>query len=207
MKKLFFAVLISSAFSSLAQDKGTFNGGFESIGIWYLNDKGLGVRQPEDPIRSNNYLLLNYKIKGFSAGIQVESYEERHLLNYNPRYENTNLATWFVQYQNDKIQVTGGYFYEQFGSGLLYRSWEDRPLGVNNALRGGRIIYTPTDYITWKNIYGRQRSGFQISEGEVFGSDLEIGVSRLLKMKNTDLSLGLTYVGRYEDYNIPDQNF
>ena len=207
MRKLRVALLLLLAVPGLAQEKGTFNGGFESIATWYLNDKDLGVSHPEDPVRSNNYLLLNYKYKGFSAGIQAESYEERHLLNYNPRYENTNLATWYLQYQNDKIQVTGGYFYEQFGSGLLYRSWEDRPLGINNALRGGRVIFTPTDYITWKSIYGRQRSGFQISEGEIFGSDLEVGLSRLFKLKTTDLSLGLTYVGRYENYDLPDQNF
>lgn len=211
MKNYIVGVLLCLAVHLEAQEqekeKGLFFGGLESIGTWYLNDKGLEVRHPEDPVRSNTYLLLNYKYRGFSAGLQAESYEEQHLLNYNPRYENTNVATWFAQYQNEKVQLTAGYFYEQFGSGLLYRSWEDRALGINNALRGGRIVYSPTDYIIWKSIYGRQRSGFVVSRGEIFGSDVEVGLSKLFQLQTTDLSLGLTYLGRYEHYNLPNQNF
>ncbi len=199
---LFFIMAFASA-----QEKGSFFGGFESNATWYLNDKDLGVSHPEYPLRSNNYLLVNYKYKGWTAGIQAESYEDKPLLNYNPAYEDTNIGTWYLQYQTDKISVTAGYFYEQFGSGLLYRSWEDRALGINNSLRGARVIFMPTDYITLKSIYGRQRTGFDISEGEIYGSDLDLGLSRLFKFETTDLSIGLTYVGRYEDYNFENQNF
>lgn len=80
----------------------------------------------------------------------MESYDDAALLNSNPRYDKTDVATYFVQYKNEKIDLTAGYFYEQFGSGLLYRSWEDRALGINNALRGGRVIFKPTSYFTLK---------------------------------------------------------
>jgi len=209
MKKSLAVLLTIFATGVFAQekDKGTFFGGFESISTWYLNDKDLGVSHPEDPLRSNNYLLLNYRYKGFTVGLQAESYEQRPLLNYNPGYDDTNIGTWFVQYSNDKIDVTAGYFYEQFGSGLLYRSWEDRALGINNSLRGGRVIFTPVDFLTLKGIYGRQRTGFSISEGEIFGTDLELGLSRIFKLESTELALGLTYVGRYENYGLDNQNF
>lgn len=196
-----------------SQEKGDFFGGFESNSQWYLNDKGLKDEfnnptvQPDQPVRSNNYLFLNYKYKNWSAGIQVEAYEENALLNYNPKFNETNVATYFVRYQNEKIDVTAGYFYEQFGSGLLFRSWEDRALGINNAIRGGRIIFKPVDYITLKTIYGQQRTGFDVTDSRIYGADLEIGISDALKFKGTDLTLGLTYVGRYEKLNLPEQDF
>ena len=173
-------------------------GGFESNSQWYTNDKGLGILHPEDPLRSNNYLFVNTAYKKWTAGVQVEAYENQALLNYNPKYQHTNLGTYFVQFKSKKVDLTGGYFYEQFGSGLLYRSWEDRALGINNALCGARVIYQPTESISWKAITGKQRSGFELSDGTVFGSDVSFDLSKMWAVKNSDLSIGFTYVGRKE---------
>ena len=216
MKKTIFLIFAFTTIHFYGQDTnkyGNFFGGFESNAQWYLNDTGLKdefnqpTSQPENPLRSNNYLSLNYKYKGWTAGIQGESYFDKALLNYYPGLDKTNVGTYFLQYKTEKIDITGGYFYEQFGSGLLYRSWEDRALGINNALRGGRVIFKPTNYITYKGIYGQQRSGFSVANSKIFGSDFEIALSNLMKFKTTELSLGLTYVGRDEITNIVNPNF
>lgn len=213
MKLKITIVLILVSIFNNAQEKANFFGGFESNSQWYLNDNGLkdqfnnSTIQPENPLRSNNYLFLNYKNNNWSAGIQAESFQKEALLNYNPKYQKTNVATYFVNYKNDKIDLTAGYFYEQFGSGLLYRSWEDRALGINNALRGARIIFKPTNYLTLKSIYGKQRTGFDIANSTIYGSDLEIGISELFKLEKTEFSIGMTYVGREEKLNIINQNF
>lgn len=208
-KKIFYLVAFIS-FTMFSQEKISINGGFESNSQWYLNDKGLNFSHPENPVRSNNYLFLNSKYKNFYAGIQGESYQKNALLNYNPDFTGkniVNLATYFVQYKNDKIDLTAGYFYEQFGSGLLYRSWEDRALGINNALRGGRIIFKPTSYLTIKAINGKQRSGFTVANSNIYGLDTEIILSDVFKMKETELSFGLTYVGRDEKTNVVNPQF
>ena len=180
------------------KEKLNIYGGSEVNFQWYLNDKPIGIDHPEKPVRGNAYLFLNAKYKNWTTGLQAESYGDTPLLNYNPRYDKTGIATYFVQYKNEKIDLTGGYFYEQFGSGLLYRSWEDRALGVNNALRGARVIFKPASYFTLKSIYGRQRTGFDISEGEIYGADAEIVLSELFHLETSELSFGLTYVGREE---------
>lgn len=210
-------LLLLSALVSFSQekpkDKFEFSGGFESNSQWYLNDPGLRDEfdnptvHPEQPLRSNSYLLLNFKYKNWSAGIQGEGYMENALLNMNPKYDGVDVGTWFVQYKIKEIDVTAGYFYEQFGSGLLFRSWEDRALGINNALRGGRLIFKPADFLTFKSIYGRQRTGFDISNGTIYGMDLEIGLSDIFKMQTTDFSLGFTYVARDEKTAIVNPNF
>lgn len=211
MKKITLCFGLLFAFAGYAQeqkDKVIFSGGFESNSQWYMNDPDLNFTHPDPAIRSNNYLLLNLKYKGWTAGIQGESYEDQALLNYNPKYDKTDVATYFLQYKNEKIDITGGYFYEQFGSGLLLRSWEDRQLGVNNALRGGRVIFTPVKWFTLKGVYGRQRTGFDVARSDIYGTDAEFGISDIFKMATTELSLGLSYVARDEkEPTIAEPNF
>ncbi|MDR6967614.1 hypothetical protein J2X31_001626 [Flavobacterium arsenatis] len=181
------------------KDYGKVFGGFESNSQWYLNDKEMGTVHPEEPVRSNNYLFVNYNYKNWTAGVQVEAYEPNALLNYNPKLNETNVATYFINYKTNKLDVTAGYFYEQFGSGLLLRSWEDRPLGLNNAIRGGKINYRPSDYLSFTALYGQQRTGFDISQGKIYGFNSEIILDQLFNFETSGLSVGFTYVGRDEE--------
>lgn len=196
-----FAALASQAQETPQEEKkdyGKIYGGFESNSAWYLNDKGRNLRHPEDPFRSNNYLQLNYEYKNWTVGIQAESYEPAALLNYNPGFDGTDLGLYFLSYKSRKFDFTVGHFYEQFGSGLIFRAWEDRALGINTALRGGRVVFRPTDDIRLTAIAGRQRSGFHVAEGDIYGFDSDINVSRWMKFESTDLSFGFSWLGRYE---------
>mgnify|MGYP000188307447 FL=1 len=138
-----FIFLFCLTFLSIkAQDKknyGRLFGGFETNAQRYLefeNDEN----SPEY-FRSNNYLQLNYEIKKWTFGLQAESYTKQALLNYYPGFDGTNLATYFAKYKSKKFEAIAGYFYEQYGSGMILRAWEDRALGINTALRGGKIFY------------------------------------------------------------------
>lgn len=215
-KLLLFGMLLSFTISFSQEteetkeekkDYGRIYGGFESNSQWYLNDKERGLNQPVDPLRSNNYLFLNYQIENWSAGIQMEAYEKNALLNYNPKFEGTNVGTYFVRYKKNKVDVTAGYFYEQFGNGMLLRAWEDRALGINTALRGGRIIFRPSDNVRLTALYGQQRTGFDVSKGQIFGFDSDFQLAEALKLDKSDLSFGLSYVGRYEEIEIPNPEF
>ena len=186
---------------------GRVYGGFESNAQWYLNDKEIGTLQPEDPLRSNSYLFVNYQIDKWTAGVQVESYLKEALLNYHPEYSGVNLGTYFLNYKTKKLDFTAGHFYEQFGSGMILRAWESRNLGINTAILGGRIVYKPINDIKLTALYGRQRTGFSVAEGEIYGFDSEFQLTNALKLEKSDLSLGFSYVGRYEKIDLPDPNF
>ena len=197
------------------KDYGRVYGGFESNSQWYLNDKGTGVDQDNEtikgkPLRSNDYLLVNYQYKGFSAGIQAEAYAPGALLNYNPAFKGTNVGTWYAGYKTNKLELTAGYFYEQFGSGMIFRAWEDRNLGINTALRGGRVIYRPSDNVRLTALYGRQRTGFNVADSDIYGFDSDFNLSKLFKFTVSDLSFGASYIGRYEkidEARIPNPAF
>lgn len=189
------------------KDYGTLSGGIESNSAYYVDDSETGDFSEDDHFRSNNYLRLNYNYKNWFAHVQFESYEPNALLNLYPKYMGTDLGTFSVGYQSSKFEATLGHFYEQFGSGLVLRTWEDRQLGINNAIRGANVKYRPTNDIELTALYGRQRDGFSVSNGSIYGFDAEIGLSPLFNFESTGLNLGLSYVGRDEDLNIANPNF
>ena len=216
VKVLLLLLYLTICYSCFSQDTsddekdfGRVYGGVESNMQYYLDDSGLDVIQPDEPFRSNNYFNVNYNYKNWTAGIQIESYEPNALLNYNPQFKGTDLATYFFKYRTEKWKITLGHFYEQFGSGLLLRAWEDRPLGINSALRGGRVKYAPNTNFNFTLLYGRQRSGFSVTDGDIYGFDADIFLGEYLNLyeKNQDLSLGFSYVGRYESVPFEDPNF
>ncbi len=188
--------------------------GLESNTTWYNDDKKTGPfydstnDDGDKHLRSNNYLKLDYSFfKNFTATVQLESYEPLALINYSPNLKGTDVGIYSLNYKDSKLNITAGHFYSQFGSGLILRNWEDRQLGLNNALLGGNIEYTPIESISLTALYGKQRVGFEISAGEVFGANTEVNLSSIFSFENSNLNLGLSYVGRKEEINIEDPEF
>ena len=205
MKKLLLIASILYSTLTFAQDTGYFFGGFESNSQWLLNDEGLNFDAPKDQLRSNNYFRLDYNLGKFTAGVQYESYLPSALLGYSPKFDgNNDIGTYYLNFKHETIDITAGYFYQQFGNGLILRSWEDRQLGINNALKGIRVVFTPTNYLDLTGIYGKTRNGFDVSEGITQGIDANLNISEALKIDRIDIDLGASYVGRYQNNGTND---
>lgn len=208
MKKIILCAAILSSALLFAQEpasQGNFFGGLESNSQWLLDDTGLPFVAPEDQFRSNNYFQLNYNYGKFTAGVQYESYLPSALLGYSPDYDRGNgIGTYYLNFKDKALDLTGGYFYEQFGNGLILRSWEDRQLGINNAIRGVRAKFQATEYLDLTGIFGQQRNAFVVSEGVIQGLDANVDLGAVLNMDNTDLRAGVSYVGRYQDVDVND---
>lgn len=192
---------IFTADTTMAQ----LSGGFESNNAWYIDDPKIKLEEIEakDRLRSNTYLRLDYRLRNFSAGIQLESYAPKALLNYAPVFNSAGLASYYLQYRNDSIrlEVTLGHFYEQFGSGLVFRSWEDRQLGIANSIAGARVKYSPIPSLSLTALGGRQRNGLGVdfTDGSVLGFNADWDLSQLLKSKQLNYSIGASHVRRSED--------
>ncbi len=202
-------IIILSCFSSalFAQESGRLSGSFESNNQIYRDDSKIGAVAPKDKFGSNNYLKLDYTYGKFKAGIQYEAYLPP-LLGYDFNLDDEGIGHKYVSYQDKDLAITVGNFYEQFGSGLLFRAWEDRQLGLNNALEGVNIKFRPTSYISLKAVYGKQRKYFDTGDGKIRGIDGEMNVLEGLKLEgNSVLILGGGYINRYQDYTGPLEDF
>ena len=57
----------------------------------------------------------------------------------------------------EKLEITLGNYYEQFGSGFILRTYEERSLGIDNSLLGARLLYKPFNGVSLKLLSGKQR--------------------------------------------------
>lgn len=204
MKFHIFSLLVFLSVFSIAQTEPTssFSLGIESNAQYYLDDKVTGDFLENNPFRSNNYIKADYSINQFSFGLQVESYAPQALLNYSPKYDDeVNVGTYYAQFMSKNWEVTLGYFYEQFGNGMMLRTWEDRQLGINNALRGIRLKYKPTENTTLTGLWGQQRVGFEVSNGKIIGVDFSMEFPQLFQKDNISGNAGISFVNRYEPYH------
>ena len=183
-----------------SQDQSNFYGSFESNGVYYQENE---VDDYNDRFASNSYLNLKYIFNSnWNFEAQVESYSPVRLQGYSDSFEKTHLSTFSINYKKKGFGFTIGSIYEQFGSGLSLRTWEDRDLGINNSILGIRSTYE-NEKINLKLVGGWQKKGRNISVGKVLGFDSEIIIFNNDELYQ-NLLLGLTYVGRFENLAFPD---
>lgn len=207
MEKLLLA-LVFLFFIKINAQNNWIGGSLSSFSQYYVDDKETGKFEEENRFRSNNYLKLNAQLNKFTFGLQIEGYAPQAILNFSPSFDKEiGVATYFANYTNEKMDITAGYFYEQFGSGLILRSWEDKQLGLNNSLRGGKIKYAPFPFLHFTGLYGKHRVGFEVSKGDIYGFDTEFNVSEALKIENSALSLGLSMVNRSQKIENASNGF
>lgn len=204
-------LLILLSFNSSAQQfeqvmsQGQIKGNFQFESQFYREDTIIGAEEVPERIRSNGFLNLIYTNSGFSAGIRYESYLPP-LLGYPEEYQGNGIMYRFASYKKDKMKITVGNFYEQFGNGLVLRTYEERGLGYDNALDGVRLKYEVYDGIRLTALTGKQRIFFEYGEGIVRGFDAEFNLnetfSKLFKDSKTRILLGGSAVSKYQN----DQN-
>lgn len=209
MRKLvfLFALIIPSLL--FAQDYGTLTGGFETTIQNYVDDEPIGAYKPSDSWASNSYFKLDYQLKKVSAGLQYEAYLPA-LQGYPETFEGNKIANFYVAYQDTNFGITAGHIYEQFGSGLIFRTWEDRQIGINNALKGVSAWFNPTDYLSLKALYGQQRLNLsETGAGIVRGMDANFDLLDAIGLESdASIQLGGSLVSKYQGgYTGPADNF
>jgi len=208
MKKILFFFLLLQNFSAFAQIKvgsGTIGGDFSFNGMYYLPDSTIGAKEVDSKMRGNAWLNLNYTNGGFSMGARYEFYLFPLIDFQDLGYQGHGITHFFADYKNNFIQVTGGYFYEQFGQGLTLRAYEDRNLGIDNSLLGGRVKVTPYKGIQIKGLWGIERHNFNFDlskrKDHVRGLDAELAFAELipkLSDNGVTLTIGGSLVSRFE---------
>jgi len=170
---------------------------------YYNPDSAIKAPAVPEKTLMNGFLNLLYTRDNFTAGLRYEAYLGA-LQGYDPRYKGTGILYRFVTYKTEQLEVTVGSFYEQFGSGLILRTYEDRGLGYDNALEGIRVKMSPRKGIYLKGVYGLQRSFMTYGPGTVRGIDGEINFNEFfdrLANKKTSVLLGVSFVSKFQPDN------
>ena len=204
MKKVLYGLLLSSGplFSQGIQN-GNLSGNFQSNSQLYYEDANLGITSenlPSEKFLINSFANLLYTTSNFSAGIR---YEANHnvLLGFDKRYNGEGITYRYTQFNKDGLDITLGNFYEQFGSGMILRAFEERNLGYDNAFDGIRLKYSPFKGLYLKSLIGKQRLYFDKAEGIVRGFDGEISLNESFESLSdikTQVMIGGSFVSKFQ---------
>ena len=207
------------------RDWGYLTGSLESTNHFYVEDvansfyPSAQVQLKDNNIyATNNYLKLDYNKGRLTAGMQMEGYFPT-LVGYPIPVNKLALSNLYATWRDNSYSVTAGTFYEQFGSGLLFRSWEDRTLGLNNAMLGVRANYNFNDIVVVKAFWGVPRLGKKqvfmagmdsadpffglgLTSVNLAGADVSLSLSELLSMDQVSLRLEGSVLNKHEA--VPD---
>ena len=204
-RKKILALALFAAVAATAQGQGLLGGhvtgNVQLDGQMSSADSTIGAQDVPEKLLLNARADILYTNGDFSAGLRFEMYQNP-LLGFDARYKGQGLANYFVAYNGERLSVTAGNFYEQFGSGMILRAYEDRYLGLDNSLFGLNVQYRPVDGITLKALAGKQRIFWDYGEGLVRGVDAEVNLGSLVKAIGESkfrATLGAGFVSKYED--------
>jgi len=214
MNRVQFLALLGlvSAYSASAQltesNEGTVTGNVQMLWQSYSEDAAIGAIVPPEKTGFNAYGNLIYTQGGFSAGMRYESYLSA-VLGFPGRFKGSGIGYRYARYADPtgKVDFTVGNFYEQFGSGIVLRSYEERALGIDNALDGIRLILRPVNGLEVKALYGKQRLDFDSrlinGPGTVRAVDGALDVNAFLESKGgldwkTKITLGANFVSKFQ---------
>ncbi len=204
-----FIVCLLSSFTLHAQnDNGVLRADFELQAQTYRADSTIGAPEVPEKILSEGFLNLSYTRGTFSAGLRYEGYFNP-LQGVDPRYAGNGIPYRFARYSNADVDVTLGNFYEQFGSGMLLRTYEERALGFDNSLDGVRVKSTPFNGVSLTGLVGKQRNFFALGPGIVRGIDADISLNDMDMFgenwlgDETRIRLGASFVSKYQSASDP----
>lgn len=163
--KLFsFASILLASISGFSQDTkkdvGNLSGNFLNNNQFYVRDDKIGANTPvylHQLSSSDAWLFLNYQYKGYALSLRYDVFNNSPLLNPQSTYSNHGIGYWQIRKSFDNLEVTAGSFYEQFGSGLVFRAYEDRNIGIDYAIQGVRLKYNFGEYLKLKGFTGNQK--------------------------------------------------
>ncbi len=218
LKKLLLFSFISISFFSFSQenqqqtpDYGELHGNFQIDAQYYNPDSAIGAPEVPEKMRMNAFGNLIYTRGRFTAGARIETYLNA-LQGFDQRYKGVGIPYRFITYDYKGLEITAGNFYEQFGSGMILRAYEERGLGYDNVFDGIRIKYTIVKGLTVKGLVALQRTFFDRGPGIVRAFDGEININELFKKiaeSKAKLILGGSFVSKYQSdqdpvYKLPE---
>ncbi|MCF8464432.1 MAG: DUF6029 family protein [Flavobacteriales bacterium] len=190
---------------------GEIHGSVQFDAQYYNPDSAIGAPAVPEEFLMNGYTNIIYTKGKFTAGLRYEGYYNV-LQGFDKRYDGQGLPYRYVTFDADFLNITVGSFYEQFGSGMILRAYEERGLGLDNFIDGARVKSHILGGVYLKALVGKQRFYFGHGAGLLRAFDGEIAINetfKALKDSKTRVSLGGSFVSKYQkdentDLELPE---
>lgn len=192
-------LLLLAGGGAQAQETGQLSGDFLMSASFYDRDEKIGTNTTQylrELSSAEAWMYLSYRYQGWRFAVRYDLYHNSPLINPVEAYSAQGIGYFQLQKDIGDLQVTAGHFYDQIGSGLIYRSYEERLIGLDYATRGVHLSYRPVDNLHLKAFTGQQKNRFDVYAPIIKGASadyfLRVG-------KHLSLSPGAGVVNRTLD--------
>jgi hypothetical protein len=173
-----FAALFTAVQPVFAQSQGVVTGDLELFQNFFFLDSAI----LSDPIPPQYYqqlsstdawLNLNYRKDDLTIGVRFDLFLNSGLRNPFIVQNNQGIGFWFARKKLDKLELTVGNFYDQFGNGITFRAYEARGQNLDYAMFGMHARYQLSKDWMIKGFVGRQKFLFETYRPVIKGLNLE----------------------------------
>ncbi len=217
MKKLLALLSLALPLSALALDFGspknpdrqvTAHG---SVQVDALFPEAEGSTRYKEKLLGDVYANVGLFSKYIDAGLRVEYLEHPLPAFYSsPGFKGWGIGNFYATGKYKGFQLTAGDIYEQFGTGMILRTYEDRALGIDNAIRGGRLRIDALRGFHLTVLGGVQRRYWDwTTKSRVYGADLEWELQEHIKplaAHGISWMLGASWVMKHERYTAHEDS-
>ncbi|MFZ4378090.1 MAG: DUF6029 family protein, partial [Saprospiraceae bacterium] len=184
-------------------DKLNVFGQFQTRANFFLRDSLIGAanipQYDHQLFGSESWLNLQADYQGFSLSLRFDYFNNSNLLVPTDSYSDQGIGNFLIEKKLDKLTLSAGYIYDQIGSGLIFRSFEERSLLIDNALAGIKLKYQLLPDLFVKAFAGRQKRQFDLYPSIIRGFQSEYFRSFLLGSKTVSWAPGVGIVARTID--------
>ena len=228
MKQIIIILFLTSSSVIYGQNYGKLQGNTQLNHQTFQEDLTIGALH--HPAYTSGYTNLLYTNQKIIIGVRLEGYHNVMPGTGLEDFEGIGIANRFIQYKSNNIDVTMGNFYDEFGSGLIFKTYFDPNLGIDNSINGLRLKIKPISgvYITaltgkqrntWKEnesdslFFKWKRPGYMYDEednfhGLVSGINTDISLNEIIFQNwNSIINMGASFVTKHETDNDPIYNF
>lgn len=212
MKKIIQLIVIAmfpifASAQEAASDNGRLGGSLQSNANFFLRDPKIGAagipQYDHQLFGAESWLNLNYSKSGFDVGLRFDLFNNSNLLNPTGSYSAQGFGNWYIRKKVNQLDIAAGYIYDQIGSGIIFRAFEERPLAIDNALLGVSAAYHLSPNWKIKGFTGKQKQQFDTYGSIVKGAAIDGFVSLGDSSHTFTLSPGIGIVNRtFDDASV-----
>lgn len=173
---IFLSLLV---FNKAEAQWGYFSGSYQNNVNFFIRDERIGAANLPHydnlKVGTDNWLNLNYTNEKYQLdiGVRMDFFYNSILRVPTTPYTGVGLGNFFIRKKVKDLTITAGYIYDQIGTGIIFRSYEERALGIDNAILGARLEYDVKGKLKLKAFAGAQKLKFSIQKPLILGFNAE----------------------------------
>ena len=199
------AVMALAAHGINIKDDVAIHGSVQTSFLFPENDPAINADPVDKKILFNTYADFGLVSKYVDAGFRFE-FMKWPLPGYEKDFAGWGVPNIYVKGKYKGLELTAGDFYEQFGSGFILRTYEERNLGIDNSIRGGRLKVNSVNGMRLTVLGGVQRRYWDwFKHSQIYGADVEFYMEdyfKALRDHGAAWMIGGSYVLKHEDEKI-----